>query len=173
MTKLRPKRRCGLTLLELIIASAMTAMVVTSVAMLLRGANQAWQAVDADHARLDAAGATLRHIVRSIRQASSVVAISPAADTSGSLSLLMPGGQSVVWDHDGATQNVNYGPTSATSLLAENITELSFTGYRADGVTVSVVPAEVQLVRCQVKVQLPRANGGDRTVSCMAWIRSW
>lgn len=172
MMKSRPKRR-GLTLLELIIASSMMTVVVTSVAVLLRGANQAWQAVDADHARLNAAAATLRHIVRNVRQASSVVAISPAADVSGGLSVALPSGQTVVWDHDAATQFVNYGPTSATSLLAEGITELSFTGYRADGVTVTAVPAEVQLVRCQVKVQLPRETGGERSLSSVAWVRCW
>ena len=172
MMKSRPNRR-ALTLLELIIASSMMTVVVTSVAVLLRGANQAWQAVDADHARLNAAAATLRHIVRNVRQAGSVVAISPAADVSGSLSLAMPSGQTVVWDHNAATQMVNYGPTSATSLLAEGITELIFTGYRADGVTVTAVPAEVQLVRCQVKVQLPRETGGERTLSSFAWLRCW
>lgn len=167
------RRRRGMTLLELVLASTMMTVVVTSVAMLLRGVHVAWEAEEGDLRRLEAAHATLRHIVRQARQAQSVAAITAAGNTAGSLSLSMPSGAVFVWARDSATNQVKFGTGAADQLLAEEITQLSFTGYQADGVTATTTLGDIRAVKCQIGVELPRETGGSRTVTCWAWLRAW
>jgi hypothetical protein len=162
-----------MSLLELVIATSMLALVMTTVSVVLRTGRQAWEAHTADYERIEAAHGTLRHAVRQVRQASRVFAITPSTDASGQLSLEMPDGSVVVWDHDDATNVMNYGITTADALLARNIEEFRLTGFEANGTTVTVIPDDIRALRIEVTVQLPVESGGTRTVSSWAWIRSW
>jgi prepilin-type N-terminal cleavage/methylation domain-containing protein len=165
--------RRGLTLLELIIASALLTTVVAGVGVVLRGMHLAWLAHEEDSKRSQAAHATLRHIVRQCRQATAVTAITASGDTAGSLSVTLSNGSTVVWARDAGTSEVNFGTGAATDLLAEFITELTFTGYEGDGVTATTTPAEIRSVQCQVRVDLPRETAGTRYVDSRVWLRSW
>jgi hypothetical protein len=162
-----------MTLLELVIASAMMAMLLTAVTLVLRTGRQAWEAHEVDFTRLEGLHATLRHIVRQVRQADSVTALSAANNNSGFLTLAMPDGSTVAWAHDSGTNTVKCGVTTADQLLASNITGLNFIGFKADGVTATSVPTEIQNLQISVTVQLPRETNATRTYSSKAWIRSW
>ncbi len=166
-------RRSGMTLLELVIASAMMATLLTAVTLVLRTGRQAWEAHEADYTRLEGLHATLRHMVRQVRQADAVTAVSAASDNSGALTLSMPDGSIVAWDHDGPTNTVKCGVTTADQLLASNITGLMIVGYKPDGVTATTVPSEIQSLKISATVQLPRETNATRTYSSWAWIRSW
>ncbi len=166
-------RRRALTMLELIMATTLLATMVTAVALLLRTGHTAWRAHEEDAIGLESAHATLRHLARNIRQAKSVTAISAAADNNGTLSLLMPSNQTLVWARNAATNEVLFGVGSANTLLAEGITELSFTGYKGDGVTTTTVVGDIQSVLCRARVVLPRDVSGTKDVRCWAWLRSW
>ena len=139
----------------------------------MRTGRQAWEAHSADYSRVEAAHATIRHIVRQVRQAESVSGISAAADNSGQLSLNLKDGSTVVWDHDALTNSVNYGVAAPTGLLAPNITGLRFTGYRANGTTVTSNPSLVRAIRIDATIQLPVEVNATRVVSSWAWVRSW
>jgi hypothetical protein len=165
--------RTGHTLLELTLAMTLLTAMVVAVGIVLRTGHAAWSAHHDDAARIAAANTAVRHVARRVRQAQAVTAISAPDDTSGTISLLMPSGETLVWAHDAGAQEVRFGVGSADDLLAEGVTELSFVGYQADAVTQTAVPAEVRSVKCRVGVQLQRETGGDRSVSCWAWLRSW
>ena len=168
------KKRRGMSLLELVIATSMLAVIMTSIAVIMRTGRQAWEAHESDYVRIEAAHATARHIVREIRQADAVSAISASADTSGAITLDMPNGDTKSWDHDGATNRVNYGLNVAPAdLLATEITGLQFSGFEADGTTAAATVGDVQCVRINVMIQLPREVGGARVISSWAWVRSW
>ena len=166
-------RRAGTTLLELILATTLMTGMVTATAVVLRTGHVAWEANRADAALISAGNATARHVVRRVRQAEAVISISDPGDASGSLSVLMPSGETMVWSHDDTAGQVMYGVGSADSLLGQDISTLSFVGYRADGTTQTTVAAEIQSIKCRVSVELPRTSGGTRTVSCWAWLRAW
>ena len=170
----RPKRR-GLTLLEVMAATAMMATLMASTVVLVRSSYAVWQAHEADMERAETAYATLRHVVRSVRQATSVAAISTAADTSGNLSLVMDTGETLLWQHAGAGGQVYYGvaPSSADQLLADNIDAMTFVGYEADGSTATTVVGDIHSIKCTVTVTMPAGGGSSRTVSSWAWLRSW
>jgi type II secretory pathway component PulJ len=166
-------RRLGMSMLELVIASSLLAMVLATVGVVMRSGRQAWEAHSDDYRRVEAAHATVRHIVRQVRQAIAVSQISSSTDSSGRLSLQMQDGSTVVWDHDDASDSVQYGVTTPSSLLAPEITGLRFIGYLANGTTVTANPAEVQAVRVEVTIQLPVEVNATRVISSWAWIRSW
>ena len=161
------------TLLELVIATTMLAVITTTIVVVLRSSREAWEAHASDYSRIEAAHATLRHIVREIRQADAVTAITPSTDNSGALSLQMSDGSIKVWDHDASTNTVYFGVGTANQLLAPDITGLRFSGFRANGTTATTVAADVQCLRVDVTVQLPREASGERIVSSWAWVRSW
>ena len=151
----------------------MLATVATAVSVVVRGAHAAWEAQENDYHRLEAAHAVVLHVVRGIRQATAVTAVTDPSEVAGSLSLLMPTGDTHVWDRDSGTDEVNFGVSAASDLLAEGITALTFTAYEADGVTPTTTVDDVHSIKCQVTVQLTQGGGTARSVSCWAWLRSW
>lgn len=169
----RTNARRALTLLELIIASTLLATLTVAISVVLRTSRQAWEAHEGDAIRLEALHATVRHIVRAARQANSVSEISLASDTSGRIGFLMSDGTTMVWDHDGATSQVNCGVTTPSGLLCNNITTLKFTGYKSDGTTATTTPTDVQNVLIEASVTLPRSTNATRSTSAWVWIRSW
>ena len=171
MLRNHPNRALGFSLLELMVTAAMMATLATTVAIVLRSAQSTWDAHDTDHARLQAAHATLRHISRELRQAEGIVSVSPPGDSSGSISALMPNGTTVVWEH--VPGQVNYGVATANSLLAQGIDELSFTAYRADGITTTTIGPDIHSILCRVKVAQPYQAAGNRTLSAWIWLRAW
>ena len=162
-----------MTLLELIIATSMLAMLLTSVSIVIRGVRASWDAHEADYVRIEAAHSTLRHIVRTIRAAEAVTAVTPETNNSGSLSVRMPNGDTLVWAHDAVNNRVNYGVTAASNLLASEITGLRFRSRRADATTAAATPGDTQCLQIEVTVQLPREANGQRIVTSWAWVRSW
>lgn len=161
-----------MTLLEVLLTTALLATIVTAVSIVLRSSYAAWQAQEGDSIRLQSLHASLRHLVREIRQASEVTAITAASNSAGSISLLMHDGATHVWARDAGTNEIRFGVGSADHLLGEEITALRFTGYAADGVTATTDVDAIHAIRCTATTVLPRDTGGERTVSCWAWIRA-
>ena len=170
---MRKRRLRGLSLLELVIATSMLAMVMTTISVVMRTGRQAWEAHEADYTRIEAAHATLRHIIRQVRQADAVTEITSSTDNSGRIGLLMPSGDIWIWDHESGTNSVSCGIGAPNSLLAPDIAGLRFVGLMADATTAATTADDVQCLRADVTVQLPRETGGLRTVSSWAWVRSW
>lgn len=161
-----------MSLLEVMAAATITAMLMASAVVVLRSSYALWQAHDADFEQAENAHAVLRHIVRSVRQASEVTSITVPADDSGELGLTLASGVQIAYTADapGSVWHWTYpGPTQA--VLTPSIDSLAFAGYQADGVTLAADPADVQLVKATATVTMP--TGSARTMSCSAWLRSW
>jgi len=167
-------RRRAFSLLELIASTAIMATLTTSSFVLVRTAHNAWLRHRDDAEQRQAALGALQHIMRRVRQATSVLAISTAADAAGSLTINMSDGTTSVWSRNNGTNQVLYGTSSANNLLAAGITETTFVGYKADGSTATTQVDAIHAVKCTMKYNLTRPSGTtNETVSCMAWLRSW
>jgi prepilin-type N-terminal cleavage/methylation domain-containing protein len=168
------RRRAGFTLVEMIAATAMLAVLTTSSFALVRTANDAWRRHRDDSQSRREAIAALQHVVRRVRQATQVTAISTAADDSGFLTLQMADGTSALWDHNSGTSQVLYGTTIADNLLAASVTQMNVIGLTANGLAQTTDPARIHAVRCQMTYALSRPTGPvNETVSCTAWLRAW
>ena len=164
------KRRRGFTLLEVVVTIGLMSITITSICLLLRSSAATWEAFDSDHGRLEEAHHTVRHFIRGLRQADSVVSITASTNTSGSITLNDVDGSPITWTR--VSNDIQYTSTvSAANVMASNITELSFLGLKADGVTPTVVPTEIRSVRITVTVALDREAGSSRTIRCAAWLR--
>ena len=168
------RKKLGFSLMELAVITAMLALVATATMTLVRTAHTAWNRHDSDQSQRQQAVAVLRHICRQVRQAKAVMAISAASDNSGTLSLLMPTGEIYMWDHVGATKQVNFGIGTADSLLAHDIEELSFQAIKVDGVTPTTEVGLIHSITCTIKFNLTRPLGTKSvTLSSQASLRSW
>ncbi|MDA1055506.1 MAG: prepilin-type N-terminal cleavage/methylation domain-containing protein, partial [Planctomycetota bacterium] len=112
-----PGKRRGLSLLELIIASSMLAMLMTSISVVIRAGRGAWEAHEEDYVRVEAAHSVLRHIVREIRWADAVTEFTFDAKPAR-LGLLMPNGETHVWAHD-RVNNLRTPDLGSTTLSFE------------------------------------------------------
>lgn len=170
----RSKNQTGFTLLELIITTAMLAGLTTSCMVVVRTSYTAWNRHEDDHALRQAGLDVLNHIVRTVRQARAVEDISLASDNSGTLTVLDVNGNLLVWDHDAGSKEVRYGITSASNLLATNIEELTFVGYKLDGLTTTTESGLIHSIECTSKVNVTRPSGPQTiSTSCRAWLRAW
>ncbi|MFN3189040.1 MAG: hypothetical protein ACE361_00840 [Aureliella sp.] len=175
----RARRRCknrrAVTLLELVVSSAMLAIVGTSLSVVLRTARTTWEASDRDYGSLHHAHTIARHFVRQAREAREVTNI---AANQRSITLQMQDGEQLTWSYTTGTTGgyddavfVTYHSTGTQSPLAYGIRELSFTGFDANRNETSVVD-DIQTVQILVSVQLS-SKATPQTVASTVWIRSW
>ena len=166
-------RRSGLSLLEMMVATAIMATLMASVVVVMRSGFAVWNAQEADIDVLENGYGVLRHFAQQMRQADSVTLISLPSDTSGDLSFLTSTGVTRTWSHNGGPEEVYFNNGASNQLLAKKIDTLTFTGYEADGVTQTTVVNDIQVIKCAVQVTLPHGAGVTRNISCRAWVRSW
>jgi type II secretory pathway pseudopilin PulG len=167
------KSRGGMSLLELIATTAMMAILMTACVVLVGSGYAVWNAFEQDVSATENGYAVLRHLVRELRQADSVTAISAASNTAGNLSLLRADGSTEAWSLNSGLKTVYVDTGSGNQILATGINQLIFVGYEADGVTATTTVDDIQSVKCTVQVTLTQGGGSTRTVSCIGWIRSW
>lgn len=168
------RRLAGFSLLELVAATAIMATLSAASFMLVRTSHTAWMKHRDDADQRQAALAALQHVMRKVRQATRVTAITAAANTAGSLTLLMADGAQAMWSRNSGTNQLLYGTTSATNLLAANITETTFAAFKADGTTTTTQVDLIHAVRCTLKYTLTRPGGtSTETISCTAFLRAW
>jgi prepilin-type N-terminal cleavage/methylation domain-containing protein len=163
----------GFSLLEMMVATAIMATLMSSVVVVMRSGYAVWNAQENDVDVLENGYGVLRHFVQQLRQADAVTAISASSDTTGDLSFTTATGVTRTWSHNGPAEQVYFNNGTSNQMLARNIDSLTFTGYEADGVTATTAVTDIQVVQCAVQVTLPQGAGVTRTLSCRAWIRSW
>jgi type II secretory pathway pseudopilin PulG len=164
--------RGGLSLLEMMAATAIMATVTAAVVVVMNTGFSAWKAQEADIDVLENGYGVLRHFARQLRQATAVTAITAAGNTTGSLSFTTVAGATCTWARN-ASSDVYYNNGTSNQLLAKSIDSLTFTGYKADGVTATTTVTDLQVVQCQLQITLPRGAGQTRTLTTRAWVRSW
>src|SRR5689334_17205343 len=165
-------RRRGLSLLEMMAATAIMATVTAAVVVVMNTGYSVWTAQEADIDVLENGYGVLRHFGRQLRKATNVTEVTAAGNTTGSLSVTLASG-ATCWTSregpsDGYVNNV-----MSSQLLAKSINSRTFTGYKADCVTATTTVTDIQMVQCQVQITLPRGAGVTRTLTTRAWLRSW
>ncbi len=174
-TKRRSTKRCGLTLLELIIASSMLAVLMTSLSVVLRTARVAWDISDGDYSAMHHASTIARHLVREAREARKVTFLS---SNGSEIELELASSGKIRWSHQTSGSGmtdvvlVTDVDSGTTEPIAHGIRKLSFVGYEADGKTVASKIEDIQLIEVLVTVDTPSAASPTQTVSSMVWIRA-
>ena len=173
----RAGRRCGLTLLELIVAAALMAGVTASLHVMLRGVASATDQLRGENDVLRHADAGLRFVTRRCRAAEGVKSLTGNAD--GDFTLDLGGGETLrffrgVEDGRGVLRahDSRHGEADARTA-AEHVISFTPAFYEADGVTPTTDPARARVIDVTLTVDLPRDHAPGRTVRGRVWVRRW
>ena len=171
----RQHGRCGFSLIEMVIAMTLLSTVMTAVTVVLRTGREAWQTHEADHVRTRIAHASVRHIVRAVREASEIVSITTGVSSNSRLTVRLPDGDTLTWQHDSAGKTISLTQTSISntpSIIAENIETLEFVPSRVDGgLLSSSMMDRAQEIEIRVGVVLPRETPVVRRAIGRVWLR--
>ncbi len=167
--------RCGLPLTEMVIAMTLLSTVMTAVTVVLRTGRDAWHAHEADHVRTRIAHASVRHIVRAVREASEILSITTGVSQNSRLTVRLPDGDTLTWQHDATGKTISLTQTSISntpSIIAQNIETLEFIPSRVDGgVFRSNMIDRAQEIEIRVGVVLPRETPVVRRAIGCVWLR--
>src|SRR5437868_10108128 len=108
--------RRGLSLLEMMAATAIMATVTAAVVVVMNTGFAVWSAQEADIDVLENGYGVLRHVCRQMRQATAITAITAASNTTGSLSFTTTAGATCTWARD-VSSNVYYNNGASNQLL--------------------------------------------------------
>ncbi len=167
-------RRAGFTLLELIAAMTVLTILMSSITVVLRTSRQAWDSHQADLIATQTAHAVVRHIVRELREADSVVSVS-ASNATGDLTIRNASGVQLRWQHNTTTKQVLFTDASVSAtaqVLAQNVNSLRFAAYAPDGATTTTVIEQMQFIKIDATVPVP-STGGTRSIGSWVWLRNF
>ena len=168
-------RRCGFTLVEMVVSMTVLVVLMTSISVVLRTSRQAWETHQTDLVAIQTAHAVLRHIVRELRESDAVLSVTAKTVTSGDLRIKDAFGNNLRWQHNSSTKQVLFSDASlggTSQVLAENVNALKFTCYGSDGVSETTVIEQMQFMKIEVTVPVP-SSGSTRTISSWVWLRSF
>src|SRR6476661_8293418 len=95
------RSRRGLSLLEMMAATAIMATLTASVVVVMRSGYAVWNAQEADIDILENGYGVLRHFVTQMRQATAITAITASNNTAGSLSFMTSSNVTRTWARNG------------------------------------------------------------------------
>ena len=171
----RKHARGGFSLLEMVIAMTLLSMVMTAVTVVLRTSRQAWESHEVDHVRIRTAHASVRHIVRAVREASEIVNITPGIATNSRLTVKLSDGDTLTWQHDAAKKTISLTQASVSSVpsvIAEDVETLEFRPFRVDGGSFqSSMIHRAQEIEISVGVVLPHETHVIRRAAGRVWLR--
>lgn len=169
--------RSGYSLLELIVAMSLLSVLMTATSSVLRTSRQVWEAHEADLTRLRSAHAVVRHIVRETREAQEVTEVTARQPTGGRLSVRLPDGDELTWQHDATTSQVLFRQASVSSqaqVVADQIDSLEFRPILIDGTEFQPDrPERIQELTVLAGVQLPRETLVSRRAVSSVWLRAF
>lgn len=167
--------RRGFSLIEMVIAMTLLSTVMTAVTVVLRTGREAWQTHEADHVRTRTAHASVRHIVRAVREASEIVNITTGVTANSRLTVRLSDGDTLTWQHDSAGKTISLTQTSISNtptVIAEDIESLEFLPFRVDGgLFSSSMMHRAQELEIRVGVVLPRETPVIRRAIGRVWLR--
>jgi type II secretory pathway pseudopilin PulG len=168
-------RRYGITLLELVIASSMLAVIGSSLSLVLRTARVSWETNDTEAGIHQHAQAVIMHVVRTAREARKVIAI-----TATSVALETRSGETMTWTHQPVSADgrngavmVSFSSSGGQYPLAYDIRNLTFTGYQEDSTTITTDPTQTKMIQVSATVEIPGNAQRLQTISSRVWIRAW
>lgn len=171
----RRRARYGFSLLEMLVSMTVLTVLMTSITVVLRTSRQAWSSHQSDLLATQTAHAVIRHIVRELREADSVVSVTGSTAPAGDLTIRDASGNQLRWQHNTTTKQVLFTDTSVSNtaqVLADNVQFVRFTAYTPNGVNQTLSTEQMQFLKVDVAVPLP-STGGIRAIGSWVWLRNF
>ncbi len=174
--QVRPRRGRGLTVVEMVLALAIMAIVFAAILPEFRAIQNSWDS-KADNAEIIQNSRVLTdHLYRNITKARRITAVSNSDDINGYIEFENVGGDVLRYDIR-ANNYVEFGATDELSELAGPISNLQFTCYDAFDLDnpLNMRTADVNDIRCvKIQAMLPNPSrlGRDKTIAAQVYLRS-
>ena len=163
----------ALTLVEMMIAMAIMAIIFAAILPQLRVINNSWDSKVGASETLQNGRVLIDHINRNLSKALRITAVSDSSDTNGYIEFLDNDANNVRYDINSTTDYVEFGLIGNPSDLAGPVSKLQFTCYGA--VDLSTPITDVNAIR-SVKVETTLTNPAmldqDMAFSTQAYIRT-
>jgi len=143
----------GASFLEILLVVSLSAMLVVGAASYFRTLRQVSDLAHKRREALQNARVVLERIVRRIRPAKQIVAITPEAEPAGSITIRDFDEVNYVFALQGT--EVYYGIDAATDLLATAVQSLRFQGYSSEGPRPPEEPAGIEAVQISISTAIP------------------
>ena len=165
---MRPDKRNGTSLLEVLFVSAVSAIIVTGAAMQFRTVRQVSDLVQQRRDATQNGRVALSRMARQLRGAKGIVAITEPEDSAGSITIADWDSVNHVFTLVGT--ELLYGVDTAEHLLAENIQAFEVRSFNSSGAASHSKPDEIVSVEISLETPIP-GSAETRTVSTRAYIR--
>lgn len=166
----------ALTLLEMVIAMAIMAIIFAVLVPQLRAIQNSWASKAGDAETLQNGRVLTDHLRRNLASAAEITVVSGPAETNGYIEFQDNDENSVRYDINGGTGYVEFGPVGNLADLAGPVSQFQITCYDACDLDTPLDPViDTSLIRL-VKVQTTLTNsagmGRDLTLTASAYLRT-
>ncbi len=161
-----------MTLVEVLVAMAIMAVVMTVVLPIVTGVRHTWEVGQSGAESVQNERILADHLYRHLAAARAITAVSAPTEPSGYLQFLSSDGVTYRYQI-GSDQYVQFGPVGSLEDLAGPVSRLQFTGFSAeDFTTPATEAASIRLVRIQATFPPANLTGRERTLSAQAYLRA-
>jgi type II secretory pathway pseudopilin PulG len=151
------------TLVELLIAVGMMAIVAAALAPILHGVQRSWAAKEANSDTLANGLALVHHLHQQLSQASRVTIVSDATTAKGYLQFVASDGNEVRYDVDSG-DNIQFGLPGAPTDLAGPADTLRFTCYDVNDFDTPITDGNsIRLITVEATLRSPDLAGHSQT----------
>jgi len=162
----------ALTLLEMVIAMAIMAIIFAVIVLQFRVIQNSWDSQVGAAETLQNGRVLMDHLYRNLSKAVRITAVSGSAETNGYVEFQDNDANNIRYDVNSTTNYVQFGAVGDLSELAGPVSQLQFTCY--DGNDLDTPITDVTAIRC-VKVETTLSNTGpgqDKGFSTWAYLRT-
>jgi Tfp pilus assembly protein PilE len=140
------KHRKAFTLIELILAAAMTAILVAALVGIIYNSYRNWRLGGGRSTLLQDGRAAMEQMARIIRQAKSFTSVSLSTDTAGQITFTDANGIIRQFRRNASTNEIEYGLPGSVSALVGSVSSLVFTCYDVNADSLAD-PVQVRNIR--------------------------
>ena len=168
---LRVRACTALTILEMVIALAIMAIVFATILPLFRNIQNNWDSKQGAAEAIQNGRVLIDHLNRSLAKAIRITAVSDSSTTNGYIQFENNEGNNLRYDI--ASNYVQFGPAGNLSELAGPVSNLQFTCYDANNfVTPTTEVNDIRFIEVETVLTNSAALGQDKTFTTSVYLRT-
>lgn len=161
-----------MTILEMVIAMSIMAMVFSVIAPLIRNIQNSWASKQASAETLQNARVLVEHINRNLAKATRITSVSSPSENLGFIEFIDNLGNTMRYEV-GDNDYVRFGQVDDLSDLAGPVSKLQFSGYSLDDMDDTTTDVEtIRFVRAESTFVNEESLGTDKSLAAQAYIQA-
>ena len=169
--KIRSSR--GLTLVEMLIAMTIMAIIFAAILPQFRVIQNSWDTKAGSSEALQNGRVLIDHLNRNLSKAAQITAVSGPSETNGYIEFMDNDANNLRYDIDNIGNYVEFGPVGSLYDLAGPVSQLLFTCYDGNDFTTPITDVNsIRFIKMQTILNNPSAMGQDKAFSTSIYLRA-